>query len=156
MQENENNLNYNKINNIDSDIENQEENLTNSDINDSKYLPSNNILENNNLINITKENKNEDMFLKSKINSLQNDTVFLNQKKQELINKNNILKQKLSQLNEKLQSKDGINFEYQNFFFDVYKQNFEQCEQKNNELKKFKEIIPFEYPPFPGIPRLPF
>ena len=136
MQENENNLNYNNINNIDSDIENQEENLTNSDINDSKYLPSNNILENNNLINITKENKNEDMFLKSKINSLQNDTVFLNQKKQELINKNNILKQKLSQLNEKLQSKDGINFEYQNFFFDVYKQNFEQCEQKNNELKK--------------------
>ena len=75
------------------------------------------------------------MFLKSKILSLQNEINFKNQTKQELINKQMILKQELSQMKDKIKSKDGVNYVYQNFY-DVYKQNFEQLEEKSNILKK--------------------
>ena len=133
MQENENNINYN-INNIDIDMD--DPNLTGSDIDDPKYIPSNNILENNKLLNSNLENKNEEMFLKTKLISLQNDANFSNQKRQELLNKNLQLKQELAKLKENIKPKEGVNSEFQNYFFDIYKQNFEQYEEKNNLLKK--------------------
>ena len=107
MKENENNINYN-INNIDIDMD--DPNLTGSDIDDPKYIPSNNILENNKLLNSNLENKNEEMFLKTKLISLQNDANFSNQKRQELLNKNLQLKQELAKLKENIKSKDGVNF----------------------------------------------
>ena len=138
MQENENNINYN-INNIDIDMD--DPNLTGSDIDDPKYIPSNNILENNKLLNSNLENKNEEMFLKTKLISLQNDANFSNQKRQELLNKNLQLKQELAKLKENIKSKEGVNSEFQNYFFDIYKQNFEQYEEKNNLLKKKRDEL---------------
>ena len=107
MQENENNINYN-INNIDIDMD--DPNLTGSDIDDPKYIPSNNILENNKLLNSNLENKNEEMFLKTKLISLQNDANFSNQKRQELLNKNLQLKQELAKLKENIKTKKKIKF----------------------------------------------
>ena len=132
MQENEN----------DSDMENQEQNsdLTNSDINDPRYLPSNNLIENNKIANYTNYipgNQNDEMFLKSKIISIQNEINYQNQQRQELMNKRVILQQELSRMKDKIKSKDGVNNVYQNFY-DVYKKNFEEYEERNNALKKRK------------------
>ena len=136
MQENENNS--------DVDLENNERNSysTNSDINDPRYLPSNNVIgnNNNNIIDYSPPNQNDEMFLKSKILSIQKEINYRSQTRQELMNKQVILKQELSRMKDKIKSKDGVNYVYQNFF-DVYKQNFEQYEEKNNALKKRRDEL---------------
>ena len=80
------------------------------------------------------------MFLKSKILSIQKEINYRSQTRQELMNKQVILKQELSRMKDKIKSKDGVNYVYQNFF-DVYKQNFEQYEEKNNALKKRRDEL---------------
>ena len=137
MQENEN-----IMNNSDNENENQQQNSysTNSDINDPRYLPSNNIIENNKIVNYSPQNKNEEMLLKSRVISIQEEINIRNEERQELLNKQSILKQELSKMRDKIKSKDGINNVYQNFF-DVYKQNFEELEERNNALKKKRDEL---------------
>ena len=145
MQENENNIPPNpNPNQIDSDPDNinDQEYMTDSDIDDPKYLPSNNInnLNKNNLINIDNESQEKEFFLKSQIISLQNNANQTNQAKMELENENILLKQELLKIKDQIKSKEGINNVYQNFF-DVYKQNFEQYEEKYNSLKKKRDEL---------------
>ena len=87
MQENENNS--------DVDLENNDRNSysTNSDINDPRYLPSNNVIgnNNNNIIDYSPPNQNDEMFLKSKILSIQKEINYRSQTRQELMNKQVIL-----------------------------------------------------------------
>ena len=118
MQENEDIMN-------DSDNENQHQNSysINSDINEPRYLPSNNIIENNKMVKYSPQNKNEEMLLKSRVISIQEEINIRNEERQELLNKQSILKQELSKMRDKIKSKDGINNVYQNFF-DVYKKEF--------------------------------
>ena len=112
---------------------------TDSDIDDPKYMPSGNVMDNDPVDipnpNIENQNKSE-LLLKEKVMALQNDANLVNQTMKELENQNNLIKTEILKNNEKIQSKEGLNKEFQNLFT-VFKQRFEQFEEKNNSLQKY-------------------
>ena len=146
-------LKNNQILNEDNKDENY---ATDSDIDDPKYIPSGNVLDNNPIDNpiinpmdnpiinpmdnqidnqieipppnIDNQNKSE-ILLKSKVLSLQNDANLANQTMKELENQNNLLRTEILKNKEKIQSKEELNHEFQNLF-SVFKQRFEQFEEK--------------------------
>ena len=133
---NDNNIN---ISNQLLNDENKDENYgTDSDIDDPKYMPAGNILENNQFDfapqNVDNQNKSE-IFLKSKVMALQNDANLANQTMKELENENNLLRTEILKNKEKIQSKDGSNYIYEDMF-SIFKQRFEQFEEINNNLQK--------------------
>ena len=132
-------LNENPLLNEDNKDENY---ATDSDIDDPKYMPSGNPLDNNpidiepkNINNQDNLNKSE-ILLKSKMMALQNDANLANQTMKELENENNLLRTEILKNKEKIQSKEGLNDEFQKLF-SVFKQRFEQFEEKNNSLQKY-------------------
>ena len=68
--------------------------------------------------------------------ALQNDANLANQTMKELENENNLLRTEILKNKEKIQSKEGLNDEFQKLF-SVFKQRFEQFEEKNNSLQKY-------------------
>ena len=156
LEENQINNNVNNIFDEHDDIlkndqmlneDNKDDNyVTDSDIDDPRYMPSGNVLDNNQVDiqqqqqqNIDNHNKSE-IFLKSKVMALQNDANLANQTMKELENENNLLRTEILKNKEKIQSKDGLNYEFQNLFT-VFKQRFEQYEEKNNSLQNYiKEL----------------
>lgn len=141
-EENINNIIFDKNNNIMLNEDYKEDNyVTDSDIDDPKYMPSGNVLDNkeidiqpqqNNLDNLNKS----EIFLKSKVMELQNDANLANQTMKELENQNNMLRTEILKNKEKIQTKAGVNNEFQNLY-SVFKQRFEQFEERNNSLQKY-------------------
>ena len=135
-----------KSNQIINDDNKDDNYATDSDIDDPKYMPSSNIMENNQINlqnmpnpNIDNQNKSE-ILLKTKVMALQNDANLANQTMKELENENNLLRTEILKNKEKMQSKEGLNSEFQNLY-SVFKQRFEQFEEKNISLQKYiKEL----------------
>ena len=122
-------------------------NITDSDIEDPKYIPTGNILNNdlsNNMIfenndNIIPTTQNE-MLLQTQILNLENDTQLANKTLKELENENNQLKSELIKNQEQFESKEGMNIEFKNLF-SLFKQRFAAFEKRNNYLNNYiKEL----------------
>ena len=118
-------------------------NITDSDIEDPKYIPTGNILNNapsNNMIfdnndNIVPSTQNE-MLLQTQILNLENDTQLANRTLKELENENNQLKNELIKNQEQFESKEGMNIEFKNLF-SLFKQRFAAFEKRNNYLHNY-------------------
>ena len=154
------NLDINNINNIgdplnlDNNILNEEmdhnlnlnnpdmDYVTDSDIEDPKYMPSGNIIENqDNIINQKKfenfaiPNENQ-MFLQTQIKNLENESILNNKTLQQLEGENEQLKTQLMKNQEQICSKEGINNEFKQLFA-AFKQRFAQYEKRNNYLQQY-------------------
>ena len=156
------NFNINNINNIggpmnlDNNILNDEDDhnlnlnnadmeyMTDSDIEDPKYMPSGNIMPNQNpenvinppnLDNLGVPSENQ-MLLQTQIMNLENESILKNKTLQQLESENDQLKAQLMKNQEKIQSKEGINIEFKNLF-EAFKQRFTQYEKRNNYLQQY-------------------
>ena len=119
--------------------------MTDSDIEDPKYMPTGNVMQNQeNLINqknidnfdnfgVPSENQ---MFLQTQIMNLENESILNNKTLQQLECENDQLKTQLMKNQEKIQTKEGINNEFKQLFA-AFKQRFAQYEQRNNYLQQY-------------------
>ena len=123
--------------NIDNDLLNEEgdDNLnlknpdleyrTDSDIEDPKYMPTGNVMQNqenlinqqhlNNFDNLGVPSENQ-MFLQTQIMNLENESILKNKTLQQLECENDQLKTQLMKNQEKIQAKEGINNEFKQLF----------------------------------------
>ena len=154
------NLDINNINNIgdplnlDNNILNDEmdpnlnlnnpdmDYVTDSDIEDPKYMPSGNIIEKQdniinqkNIENFAIPNENQ-MFLQTQIKNLENESILNNKTLQQLEGENEQLKTQLMKNQEQICSKEGINNEFKQLFA-AFKQRFAQYEKRNNYLQQY-------------------
>ena len=118
---------------------------TDSDIDDPKYMPSGNMIQNQdnfeniqnfeNIDNFGAPSENQ-MFLQTQIMNLENDTMMVNKTLQQLENENDQLKDQLIKNQKKVQTKEGMNNEYKQILA-AFKQRFEQYEKRNNSLQQY-------------------
>ncbi len=139
----EENLNNKNINNNNNNNINQEEDyLTDSDIEDPKYLPGGNyppnenqLIENNlNTDNFIDPSQNQ-MFLQSQVMNLENENMISNQNLEQIENENNQLKAELMEYKKKFDKKEGINKEFK-LMPVAFKQRFNEYEKRNALLQK--------------------
>ena len=116
--------------------------MTDSDIEDPKYMPTGNILPNTenfenpqNLESLGVPSENQ-MLLQTKIMNLENDTMLANKTLQQLENENDQLKTQLMKNQEKIKKKEGINNEFKQLLT-AFKQRFAQYEKRNNYLRQY-------------------
>ena len=141
--------------NLDNNILNEEvgpnlnlnnpdmEYMTDSDIEDPKYMPSgnvmqnqeNNITQNPNLENIGVPSENQ-MLLQTQIMNLTNESILYNKTLQQLESENDQLKSQVMKNQEKIQSNEGINNEFKQLF-SAFKQRFTKYEERNNYLQQY-------------------
>ena len=118
---------------------------TASDIEDPKYIPAGNIIQNQenfenhqnpeNLDNFGVPSENQ-MFLQTQIMNLENDTMMVNKTLQQLENENDQLKEQLIKNQKKVETKESMNNEYKQILV-AFKQRFEQYEKRNNSLQQY-------------------
>ena len=141
VEENLNNKNINNNNN-NNNINQEEDYLTDSDIEDPKYLPGGNyppnenqLIENNlNTDNFIDPSQNQ-MFLQSQVMNLENENMISNQNLEQIENENNQLKAELMEYKKKFDKKEGINKEFK-LMPVAFKQRFNEYEKRNALLQK--------------------
>ena len=144
-------INKEKLQQLKEEIEN----ITDSDIADSKYTPFNKNLEiNNRNKNKIKYIKNLDMDsinLQAKIKYLENENNILKKSMNDLLSKNKSLKIEIIKKNDIIKSKESLNKEFQNLLssfkdklsqIDFHYKSFQkQIEDLKNQLKEKDKII---------------
>ena len=116
--------------------------MTDSDIEDPKYLPGGNyppnenqLIENNlNTDNFIDPSQNQ-MFLQSQVMNLENENMISNQNLEQIENENNQLKAELMEYKKKFDKKEGINKEFK-LMPVAFKQRFNEYEKRNALLQK--------------------
>ncbi len=132
------NINNNNNNNINQD----EDCVTDSEIEDPKYLRGGNyppnenqLIENNlNTDNFIDPSQNQ-MFLQSQVMNLENENMISNQNLEQIENENNQLKAELMEYKKKFDKKEGINKEFK-LMPVAFKQRFNEYEKRNALLQK--------------------
>ena len=129
-------------------LNNQEmEYLTDSDIDDPKYMPTGNIPQletDNNIENINNYDNNinigvpshNDFLIQNQIANVENKSMIANKTLQQLESENDQLKAELMKKQAKMQSNEGINNQFKQLFV-AFKQRFGEYEKRNDYLQKY-------------------
>ena len=140
-------LNQNMIND-NNNIDIDSDNMTNSDINDSKYMPKgtypqmdnqNELLDNNidpniGINNFIPKSPNQ-MNLQSQIMNIENDNMLLEQNIEQLEYEHNQLQSQLMEFQKKLETKEGLNNQFK-LLPNAFNQRFAEYEKRNELLQK--------------------
>ena len=119
--------------------------MTDSDIEDPRYMPTGNVIQDqenlinpnnvDNFDNLGVPNENQ-MFLQTQIMNLENESILNNKNLQQLECENDQLKTQLMKNQENVKEKEGRNNEFKQLCA-AFKQRFAQYEQKNNYLQEY-------------------
>ena len=130
----------NDNNNIDIDSDN----MTNSDINDSKYMPKgtypqienqNELIDNNIDINNFIPKSPDQMQMQSQIMNIENDNMLLEQNIEQLEQEHNQLQNQLMDFQKKIETKEGLNNQFK-LLPNAFNQRFAEYEKRNELLQK--------------------
>ena len=158
MNSNENGPNEENLNNmenpididnnfINDEIEHNPNNgevdyMTDSDIEDEKYMPSGHVPKNleeieniENNINIEVPSQKE-IILQNELMNLENDALIVKKELNKLENENEELKTELMKEQEKMESKENINNQFKQLLL-AFKQRFNQYEKRNEYLQNY-------------------
>ena len=138
----ENILNQNNLDNNNIDIDS--DNMTNSDINDSKYMPKgtypqienqNELIDNNIDINNFIPKSPDQMQMQSQIMNIENDNMLLEQNIEQLEQEHNQLQNQLMDFQKKIETKEGLNNQFK-LLPNAFNQRFAEYEKRNELLQK--------------------
>ena len=121
--------------------------ITDSDIDDPKYIPTGNNPEDEDNLNLENFNNIDNfenigipsqnqIFLQNEIMNLENNSIITNKKLQQLESEHDALKVELMKNKEKMNSKEGIYNEFRNFIA-AFRQRAAQYEIRSNYLEKY-------------------
>ena len=142
-------LNQNITNEINprENLEVDSDNMTNSDINDSRYMPKGNYppiddqnpdiddnININNINNYIPKNQNK-MQIQSQIMNIENDNMIFEQDIEQIQNENSQLQAQIIELKKKLDKKEGLNNQFKSLP-NAFNQRFAEYEKRNELLQK--------------------
>ena len=142
-------INQNIINEINpkDNLEIDSDNMTNSDINDSRYMPKGNYppmddqnididdnININNINNYIPKNQNK-MQIQSQIMNIENDNMIFEQDIEQIQNENNQLQAQIIELKKKLDKKEGLNNQFKSLP-NAFNQRFAEYEKRNELLQR--------------------